>query len=79
MVGVSLGVRQSGDAHTPPKCHVSLALEKAVEQQPKQQFNITASAVSAPRDPLNGLLQAVSFLGEFCMQLCIDVAKTLKC
>jgi hypothetical protein len=66
--------RHTGDGpHTPPRCRVSLALDEAKQQQQqlllqrqqsKPQFNITASASSCPRDPLHGLLQAVSFMGE---------------
>lgn len=65
--------RQSSGAYSPPKCHMSLAHEKAAQQHSKQQFNITASAV-APRDPLNGLLQAVSFMGEFAGIVCLSLS-----
>jgi hypothetical protein len=32
-------------------------------QQSKPQIHIKATATSCPRDPLHGLLQAVSFMG----------------
>lgn len=51
------------DLHSPPQCHVSLAAAKTGQERAKPQINITASCITGPRDPLNGLLQAINYLG----------------
>lgn len=55
----------SDGLHSPPQCRVSLASDKAGQARTKPQINITASCVTGPRDPLNGLLQAINYLGMY--------------